>query len=103
MKSTAIAALIGCTSAIQIDSEYRPNPTQSPWAAKPAAPSKWNHITGGFMAWTPFYDREVPAKYTAETDDRLMNSIVSKYAVEEKDKTSGLPAGKFFLSKKAGK
>lgn len=101
MKSTAIAALLGCASAIQINSEFRPNPTQSPWAAKPTKPSKWTNITAGFQTWTPYYDRQVPAQWTAETDDRLMNSIVSKYAVEEKNPDTGAPAGRFFLSKKA--
>lgn len=101
MKSTVIAALLGCASAVQL--EYRPNPAQSPWAAKATDPPKHTPVTGGFMAWTPYYDREIPSQWTAETDDRLMNSITSKYAVEEKDKTTGNPTGKFWLTKKGAK
>ena len=100
MKSTVIAALLGCASAIQINQEYRPNPAQSPWAAKKTDPPKWTNVTGGFMAWSPYYDRTVPSQFTAETDDRLMNSLISKYAVEQKNKNTGNPDGRFFLAKK---
>ena len=38
----------------------------------------------------------MPAHYEGEGDDRLMNSIISKYAIETRDK-DGKPSGKFFL------
>jgi hypothetical protein len=105
MKSTAIACLLGCASAIQINSEYRPNVTQSPWAAKAEKPAAKTSISGAFQSHEKFtsdYERTVPAKYTQESDDRLMNSLIGEYALEQKDK-DGLPVGKFFLDKKGGK
>ena len=102
MKSTAIVALLGCASAISINSEYRPNPTQSPWSAKSAKPAPVTAVTGAFQYHDKFhtdYERTVPEKYTAEKDDRLMNSIIDVYSVEQKN-GAGEPTGNFFLNKK---
>ena len=44
------------------------------------------------------YAREMPAQYTEERDDRLMNSIIKTYAIEMKDE-HGDPTGHFFLNK----
>jgi len=33
------------------------------------------------------YDRQMPNRFSAERDDRLMNSLVGKYAREVKDET----------------
>jgi hypothetical protein len=33
--------------------------------------------------------------YTQEGDDRLMNSLISKYSIEENDE--GVPTGNFYL------
>ena len=46
-----------------------------------------------------FYDRVVPKRYTEEKDDRLMNSLISKYSLEGNDK--GTPDGQFWLDKPA--
>lgn len=103
MKSTAIVALLGCASAIQINSEFRPNPTQSPWAAKPAKPATWTNATAAFKPFDKFsayYEREVPSIYSAEADDRLMNSLISTYSIEQKNPETGAPSGRFFLNKK---
>ena len=100
MKQFVIAALLGFISqsdAVQMNSEYRPNPAQSPWAAK-SKPGAKNAITGGFVTNAPYYDRVVPFNYTAESDDRLMNSLISAYSTE--GNTGGAPNGKFFLTKK---
>jgi len=43
----------------------------------------------------------VPARFTEESDDRLMHSLISKYALE--GKTDGAPNGKFYLDKSAAK
>jgi hypothetical protein len=39
----------------------------------------------------------VPARFTEEDDDRLMNSLISKFALE--GKTDGAGNGKFYLDK----
>jgi len=40
----------------------------------------------------------MPAQFTEEADDRLMNSLIKNYATE--GNTAGLPNGKFYLTKK---
>lgn len=37
------------------------------------------------------YDRVIPKRFTAEGDDRLMNSLISAYAIEGNDE--GTPNG----------
>lgn len=80
-------------------STWRPDPTLSPFAAKPAPPGPANAITGGFAADYNKehlnYDREVPDKFQG---DLLMNSIVSKWAIEGKNE-DGSKNGKFFMTK----
>jgi hypothetical protein len=44
------------------------------------------------------YSRTVPATYSEEKDDRLMNSLIQNYATE--GNTAGAPNGKFYLTKK---
>ena len=39
----------------------------------------------------------MPARFTEESADRLMNSLISKFALE--GKTDGTPNGKFYLDK----
>ena len=39
----------------------------------------------------------MPGKFTEEKDDRLMNSLISKYALE--GNTGGKPNGHFFLNR----
>jgi hypothetical protein len=100
MKQFVIAALLGFTLAVQLSEEYRPNPLQSPWAAK-SKPGPTNAITGAYQPkdkFAAYYTRVVPERFTKESDDRLMNSLISNYAVE--GKTNGAPNGKFFLTKK---
>lgn len=83
-------------------STFRPNAVQSPWAAKPAEAAT-TKITGGFTtpnkgAHVPDeYTREMPARFSDESDDRLMNSLISKYSVEGND--GGVPNGHFFVRK----
>jgi hypothetical protein len=38
-----------------------------------------------------YYDRVVPDQFTKEKDDRLMNSLISKYSLEGNEK--GQPTG----------
>lgn len=46
------------------------------------------------------YTRVMPAQFTTEADDRLMNSIIGAYSVEGNNE--GTPTGQFYLTKKAG-
>ena len=45
------------------------------------------------------YKREVPDRFSSESDDRLMNSAISKYAIEMKDPVTKKPNGQFFLDR----
>lgn len=79
--------------------QFRPNPAQSPWAAKGKDGDK-SPIDG---ALTPFhhgmwdYERKVPALYdSTDKDDLLMRSVISNYALE--GVTDGAPNGKFYLT-----
>ena len=94
----AVAVLLGSVQAIK----FRPNPVQSPWAAKPVAPEV-TKISGGFSAfkWYDGYERKVPAIYDTEDDDRLMHSLIKNYATEGKG-ADGLGNGKFYLTKADG-
>ena len=44
----------------------------------------------------------MPAVYTEERDDRLMNSLIKNYALEMKDE-NGKPSGHFFFDKDAAR
>ena len=46
------------------------------------------------------YTRVMPAQFTEERDDRLMNSIIGAYSVEGNNE--GTPTGQFYLTKAAG-
>ena len=39
------------------------------------------------------YERKVPERFSGEGDDRLMNSVISKYAIEMKDPVTRKPNG----------
>jgi len=73
----------------------------APWSskAKPAAPTTltgaYNPGTGSNFGANADYARSVPAQFTEEKDDRLMNSLISKYSLESK--VDGAPSGKFYL------
>lgn len=83
-----------------MENSWRPDPKLSPFAAKdsPAAPDT---IKDGFAADYSKehlgYEREVPEKYQG---DLLMNSIVSKWAVEGKN-ADGSKSGHFYMTKDA--
>jgi len=87
---------------VQLDEDmaksWRPDPRLSPFAAKPEAPPPATKITGGYSADYEAhhlnYEREVPDKYK---DDLLMNSLVSKFAIEGKN-ADGSKNGHFFMT-----
>ena len=86
-------------------SEFRPNPVQSPWAAKPAPPSPATAITGAYPHDASKdvlgYERVVPEHFSTEADDRLMHSLITRYALEGSD--AGKPNGKFYLTRSGTK
>ena len=94
----AVAVLLGFASVSQAI-KFRPDPTQSPWAAKKEDP-KVTKITDGFSAHKDYegYERVVPAIYDTEADDRLMHSLIKNYATEGKADNGG-GNGKFYLTK----
>jgi len=51
MRSFVVIALIGAISAVKLEKSkmYRPNPTLSPWAAKPEDAPPATKITGAFQ------------------------------------------------------
>lgn len=88
-----------------IAQEFRPNPVQSPWSAKASAAPASTPITNAFKhddsKRVLDYEREVPEHFSAESDDRLMNSLISKYALEGNE--AGKGNQKFYLTKSGTK
>ena len=46
-------------------------------------------------------NRIIPERFTGDNADKLMHSIISKYAVETKDPVTKKPTGHFFLDRAA--
>ena len=79
---------------------FRPNAVQSPWAAKPEDAPPKTKITDAFapgFSGSAYYEREVPDNFSGPADDRLMNSLISRYSLE--GNTNGEPNGHFYLTK----
>ena len=87
----AVAALIGLVGASTLNKESDPSPKY----------------------YTPFdheatyYERVTPARFSADTDDIFMRSMIEQYALEERTKvvehadglkTGGEPSGKFWMN-----
>ena len=93
-----VAALLGLTQGLK----FRPNPAQSPWAAV-GEPAVTNAITGAFLPsedGTDYYSRSVPNRFANGSDDLLVRSLITGFAVEALD-ADGAPNGNFFLTKDA--
>ena len=56
-------------------------------------------MLGDFKAGAP-YDRVIPARFSADSDDLFMRSMLKSYAVEVADK-DGVPTGVFIMDKSA--
>lgn len=54
-------------------------------------------LNGDFKAGAP-YDRVIPARFSADSDDLFMRSMLKSYAVEVADK-EGVPTGVFIMDK----
>ena len=87
----AVAAFIGLVAGAKLDKESDPSPKY----------------------YTPFdheatyYERVTPARFSADTDDIFMRSMIEQYALEERTKvvehadglkTGGEPSGKFWMN-----
>ena len=48
------------------------------------------------------YERVIPERFSTDADDTFMRSVITKYAVETRDK-EGKPTGKFYLDKAGAK
>ena len=78
----AVLAFIGLVSAVKIEKESDPSPKY----------------------YTPFdheatyYERVTTPRFSADTDDIFMRSMIENYALEEKTKEDKLPSGKFWMN-----
>ena len=84
-----------------IDIDMRPNPTQSPWAAKKVEGPPKTKVDDAFiagMSGSAYYDRQIPERFSEKSDDQLMKSLIKTYSVE--GNTDGKPNGQFYLTKK---
>lgn len=103
MRPFVLIALLGGVSALKLEhhhhNRYRPNAVLSPWAAKPENAPPPTKITGAFNPHEDkiVYDRKVPDIYTGAGDDKLMESLIKKYAVEGNN--NGVPNGEFYMTK----
>lgn len=91
--------------ASQSLNQFRPDPALQPWALKQVSAEDMPRPTKIDKAFTPnlddhaTYEREAPEHYSAERDDRLMHSLITKYALE--GNTNGNPNGHFYMTKEA--
>ena len=44
------------------------------------------------------YDRAIPDRFSADSDDIFMRSVYNNYAIEEEDEDTNKPTGKFYLN-----
>ena len=83
---------------------FRPDPYQQPWSRKPEDAPKGNALTNGYQKHSQgsiYYNRKIPGNFAAGNDksDMLMNSLISEYSIEGKDKTTKKPNGHYFIDK----
>lgn len=85
--------------------QYRPDPELQPWAAKPSAAELNKKKSKIDKAFSPQkgahfgYERVVPPQYAQASDDRLMHSLITQYALE--GNTGGQPNGHFYMTRDA--
>ena len=98
MKFTAIAALIGVTSALTI------YPATDKFLQIQGDDEEVDHSGEFFEAkddgtgpLDKKYERVIPERFSAGSDDIFMRSMIKNYALEGKNK-DGSPNGKFFMS-----
>ena len=99
MKFFALLALLGVASSVRLSGDDKvprgPDGVQSKFGYYP--PDDEAH---GGPLHDDAYKREVPERFSGAGDDRLMNSIISKYAIDKKDPKTGQPTGHFYVDEK---
>merc|ERR1719396_294814 len=90
----AVAALIGLSGAATLDKEYD---------ASPKYYTPFDHEA-------TYYERVTTPRFSADTDDIFMRSMIEQYALEERTqvtehddgtKSGGEPSGKFWMNQAA--
>ena len=104
MKLYTFIALIGIASSVKINKEW----VDSKGKEIPRGP---DGVQNGFGYLPPddekhggplhdqAYKREIPERFTGPTSDRLMHSIISKYAVDKRDEKTGKPTGQLYVDR----
>merc|ERR1711924_219248 len=86
-----VAAFLGLAAAVKLNKEYD---------ASPKYYTPFDHEA-------TYYERVTPARFSADTDDIFMRSMIEQYALEERTKvvehsdglkTGGEPSGKFWMN-----
>merc|ERR1711912_185259 len=89
-----VAAFLGLAAAVKIDKEYD---------ASPKYYTPFDHEA-------TYYERVTTPRFSADTDDIFMRSMIEQYALEERTKvvehadglkTGGEPSGKFWMNQAA--
>ena len=93
MKFYTLIALLGVASSIRLSKDDEkvprgPDGVQNKFGYYP--PDDEAH---GGPLHDQAYKRDVPERFSGAGDDRLMHSIISKYAIDKKDPKTGQPTG----------
>ena len=51
------------------------------------------------IEWRDAYERVIPEHFTGDTADTFTQKMIKEFAIEDMDKDSGRPNGKFFVSR----
>ena len=60
---------------------------------------KFEGNQGTFGNWREPYERVIPERFEGDTGDTFTKKMIKEYAIESSDKDTGLPTGKFFVTK----
>ena len=72
---------------------FRPNPKLQPWAAKPK-PESADPLANPYTNYddgSVYYNKKIPGHFSKDSDDLLVRSLITKYAVE--GRVNGKPNG----------
>ena len=109
MKYFALLALIGAASAVEV-AQYPVRSYVAISESESSASSSESDNEDLALDASDFnpgsqYDRVIPARFTADSDDIFMRSMLTKYAMEgqAKKKDGGAPTGVFYMTKEITK
>jgi hypothetical protein len=72
---------------------FRPNPKLQPWSAKPK-PESTDPLANPYTNYddgSVYYNKKIPGHFSKDSDDLLVRSLITKYAVE--GRVHGKPNG----------